>query len=202
LSPLAFSSYSFSFWAAVPIAGWAQETGPEIVPDGDTGLALFAERCANCHGPLGGGDGELTGELPVRPAALNQVDFARSQVPAAVFATITDGIAMSGMPPFGPASTNPISEADRWHLVAAVLSLGSPAGVIAEGESVYNASCAECHEAGGSASFDMAAQDYWINRSDADVFAALRDTETIPEHEAYSLDDDELWAAVAFARTF
>jgi mono/diheme cytochrome c family protein len=191
-----------SLWLAGPIAGLAQETGPELVPDGDAGLALFAERCANCHGPLGGGDGDLTGDLPVQPAALNQVDFARAQVPAAVFATITNGIATSGMPPFGPASSNPLSETDRWHLVAAVLSLGSPAALIAEGESVYNASCAECHEAGGGASFDMAAQGYWVNRSDEDVFAALRDTETIPEHEAYSLDDDELWAAVAFARTF
>jgi mono/diheme cytochrome c family protein len=180
----------------------AQENSPPVVPDGDAGLAVFGERCANCHGPFGAGDGELTGDLPVQPAALNQADFARRQVPSAVFETITNGIAASGMPPFGPASSNPISEEDRWHLVAAVLSLGVPSSVLGEGESVYEASCAECHGEGGSASFDMAAQDYWVSRSDDDVFEALRDTGAIPEHVAYDLDDGELWAAVAFARTF
>lgn len=192
--------YALLWPAAGPAV--AQESSPPVTPDGDAGLALFGERCANCHGPFGGGDGELTGDLPVQPAALNQADFARRQVPSAVFETITNGIAMSGMPPFGPASSNPVSEADRWHLVAAVLSLGVPASVLGEGEQLYEASCAECHAVGGSASFDMGASDYWVSRSDADVFAALRDTDTIPEHAAYELEDDELWAAVAFARTF
>ncbi|MDT8305179.1 MAG: c-type cytochrome [Anaerolineae bacterium] len=187
---------------AIPAPGAAQEgTAPGTVPDGDTGLVLFAERCANCHGPLGSGDGELTGDLPVQPAALNDVEFARQQVPAAVFTTITEGIAASGMPPFGPASTNPIGESDRWHLVAAVLSLGAPAAVVADGEAIYAESCAACHGEEGSSTFDMAAQAYWINRSDADVFAALRDTETILEHDAYSLEDEALWATVAYART-
>lgn len=191
-----------ALWLAAPAPGAAQdESGPPVVPDGDAGLTLFTERCANCHGPLGAGDGELTGDLPVQPAALNDVDFAREHVPAEVFTTITEGIAASGMPPFGPASTNPVSENDRWHLVAAVLSLGAPAAIVAEGEAIYVDSCAECHGDGASSTFDMAAQDYWVNRSDAQAFATLRDTEAIPEHEAYSLEDGALWATVAFART-
>ena len=191
-----------SLWLATPGAGAAQDDGgPSATPDGEPGLALFGERCANCHGPLGGGDGELTGDLPVQPAALNDADFARRLVPSEAFATITSGIAASGMPPFGPASSNPIGETDRWHLVAAVLSLGMPSGVMAEGEGLYAESCAACHGEGSSSTFDMAAQDYWIQRSDADVFAALRDTEAIPEHAEYALEDDELWATVAYART-
>jgi hypothetical protein len=47
----------------------------------------------------------------------------------------------------------------------------------------------------------MAAQDYWTSRSDEDVFAALRDTDAIPEHAEYALEDDALWATVAYART-
>ncbi|NLF64294.1 MAG: hypothetical protein GX579_06790 [Chloroflexi bacterium] len=190
-------------WLSAPRVGAAQDgaTPPEQ-PDGEAGLALFAERCANCHGPLGAGDGELTGNLPVQPAALNDAAFARQQVPVAIFEAITNGIAASGMPPFGPASSNPLGEADRWRLVAAVLSLGVPPETLAEGETVYAASCAQCHGNGGREAFDMTAQDYWTGRSDEEVFAALRDTEAIPEHEAYALDDDELWAVVAYARTF
>jgi mono/diheme cytochrome c family protein len=205
LRPLSVTSLLSVLFALLWLAAGpalAQGSNPPVVPDGDAGLTLFGERCANCHGPFGAGDGELTGDLPVQPAALNQADFARRQVPAAVFETITNGIAMSGMPPFGPASSNPLSEEDRWHLVAAVLSLGVPSSVLSQGESFYEASCAECHAEGGSASVDMAAQDYWTSRSDADVFAALRDTSAIPEHASYELEDGELWAAIAFARTF
>lgn len=191
------------FLLAAPRAGAAQDGAtPPSRPDGEAGLALFGERCANCHGPLGAGDGELTGNLPVQPAALNDVALARQQVPSAVFETITNGIAASGMPPFGPASSNPIGETDRWHLVAAVLSLGVPPGMLDEGETVYTDSCAECHGDDGSEAFDMMAQDYWINRSDEDVFAALRDAEAVPEHEVYTLEGDALWAVVAYARTF
>ncbi len=190
-------------WLAAPRPGAAQDdaTPPER-PDGDAGLTLFGERCANCHGPLGAGDGELTGDLPVQPAALNDVAFARQQVPSAVFETITEGIAASGMPPFGPASSNPLSDAERWHLVAAVLSLGLPAGSLGEGEAVYAASCADCHGDDGREAFDMTAQGYWTGRSDEEVFAALSDVEAVPEHEAYTLEEDELWAVVAYARTF
>lgn len=192
-----------SLWLAAPQPGAAQDGAtPAGELDGEAGLALFGERCANCHGPLGAGDGELTGNLPVQPAALNDAAFARQQVPAAVFETITNGIAASGMPPFGPASSNPIGEADRWHLVAAVLSLGVPSGTLDAGETVYAESCAECHGDDGSEAFDMTGQDYWIARSDADVFAALRDQEAVPEHEAYTLEDEELWSVVAYARTF
>lgn len=190
-------------WLAAPRLGAAQDGAtPPSQPDGEAGLTLFGERCANCHGPLGAGDGELTGDLPVQPAALNDAGFARQQVPSAVFETITNGIAASGMPPFGPASSNPLDEAERWHLVAAVLSLGLPPGILDEGETVYAASCAECHGDEGSEAFDMTAQDYWTGRSDEDVFAALSDTEAVPEHKAYTLEDDELWAVVAYARTF
>lgn len=192
-----------SLWLAAPQPGAAQDGAtPAGELDGEAGLTLFGERCANCHGPLGAGDGELTGNLPVQPAALNDVAFARQQVPAVVFETITNGIAASGMPPFGPASSNPIGEADRWHLVAAVLSLGVPSGTLDAGETVYAESCAECHGDDGSEAFDMTGQDYWIARSDADVFAALRDQEAVPEHEAYTLEDEELWSVVAYARTF
>jgi mono/diheme cytochrome c family protein len=190
-------------WLALPPSGSAQDsTPPPDQLDGEAGLTLFGERCANCHGPLGAGDGEMTGQLPVQPAALNDAAFARRQVPSAVFETITNGIAASGMPPFGPENSDPISEEDRWHLVAAVLSLGVPSGALGEGETAYAASCAECHGDGGSAAFDMTSQEYWIDRSDEDVFAALRDTEAVPEHEAYTLEDGELLAVVAYARTF
>jgi hypothetical protein len=56
------SSCFLFLWSAVPGTGAAQETLPLlIVPDGESGLALFGERCANCHGPLAAATASLPG---------------------------------------------------------------------------------------------------------------------------------------------
>ena len=54
-----------------------------------------------------------------------------------MFTQITDGEAAVGMPPFGPASSNPIDETGRWNLVAAVYSLATPPENVEAGRAVY-----------------------------------------------------------------
>ncbi|MEJ2749957.1 MAG: cytochrome c, partial [Anaerolineae bacterium] len=99
----------------------AQEPSlPLSPPDAANGLTVFADRCANCHGATGGGDGELSGQLMVAPAHVNDPPFRETAVPGDLFDTITNGILESGMPPFGSASSNPLDDATRWDLVAAV----------------------------------------------------------------------------------
>lgn len=186
---------------ALPGPAAAQDVDPPPAPpDGEIGLELFGERCANCHGPLGLGDGEMAGQLPRPPASLDEV-YVRTAVPADMFDIITNGRLEAGMPPFGPTSSNPIDEVDRWHLIAAVYSLGTPAGVLEEGEEFYSASCAECHgEDGVADAFDLTDQTYWIGRSNEDVRAAVAGD--IPEHTELSLEDEQLYRAVSYARTF
>ncbi len=178
-------------------------TLPEQTPDAAAGQPIYEERCANCHGAQGMGDGELAPQAAVPPAAIGDPLVRRELVPEAMFGVITAGVmgdAGPVMPPFGPASSNPISEQDRWNLIAAIYSLGVTAEEIAGGEALYTTNCAECHGADGRDQFDLTDQTYWISRSNQNVFDALQDG-SIAEHD-YELADDELWQIVDYARTF
>lgn len=199
----------FLFAAASP--GMAQEPVlPDAPPDGYAGLELYAARCANCHGPLGQGDGSLILEMGGQPPKAFDQAYGRTAQPAAMFAQITNGNLEVGMPPFGPASSNPIAEAGRWDLVAAVYSLATPPEAVAAGQAVYAAQCAACHGDGGRgdgpdapadpAPADLTSLDYWYNRSNQTVFTALAPG-TVASH-TYELSDDDRWRVVDYARTF
>ncbi len=185
---------------------------PAAPPNAAAGLEIFADRCANCHGPAGQGDGELAARLPLPPADFTDPDFRRTRVPATMFNAITNGILEGGMPPFGPLNTeSPISEANRWNLVAATYSLATPAEALTLGEIVYQESCAACHGLDGQgegpdaagqdpAPTDLTSLSYWYNRNNETVFTALQ-SGAVPAHE-YDLNEEALWAVVDYSRTF
>ncbi len=176
---------------------------PEVTPDAATGLEIYSDRCASCHGETGLGDGELADRSAVPPTALASTTFLRRAVPAEMFNIITHGITGEQglvMPPFGPASSNPISETDRWHLITAIYSLGTAAGQVENGREAYTTTCAACHGDEGTEAFDLTSHDYWQDRSNTDVFNVLAG-DTIPEHN-FELDEETLWAIVDYARTF
>ncbi|MCI0578357.1 MAG: c-type cytochrome [Chloroflexi bacterium] len=177
-------------------------------PDATAGLVVFSERCANCHGERALGDGELAANLPNPPAALASPDYLRAAVPALMFDTITNGRAERGMPPFGPASSNPLDEASRWDAIAAVYSLGTPAEAVERGQAVYEENCLACHGVDGQGNGladqqppDLTDLVYWANTSNQAVFDRLNDPAAIPTHD-YTLEADDLWAVVDYARTF
>lgn len=181
---------------------------PEATPNAGAGLEIFSERCSNCHGPTGLGDGEMAAQLPQPPAAIGSQEYLRQAVPTEMFDVVTNGILDAGMPPFGPAnSTDPLEETSRWDVVAATYSLGTPPDAIEAGEVVYEATCSECHGADGAAeavreAVDLSAQSYWATRSNQQVFDALAAGEDgVVDHEGIELSNDELWAVVDYART-
>ena len=96
---------------------------------------LFQERCANCHGVTGSGDGELAADLPNPPAAFTAETLWNAQ-PQILFETISNGRIDSGMPPFGigTESSNPISENNRWKLVELLYNFAADPALIAQGE--------------------------------------------------------------------
>ncbi|MFW5941070.1 MAG: c-type cytochrome [Chloroflexota bacterium] len=186
-----------------PPAATAQEPvqPPQATPDAERGLLIYEERCASCHGPLGQGDGEMAPQLPQPPTALGTEAFVQQAVPAQLFQTITDGILQAGMPPFGPQSSDPLSESERWDVVAAIYSLGTGSSTIEMGQSVYEASCEECHGVeGDQTASDLGDAAYWLERSDESVSEAVTAGD-ISEHEALDLAQAELAAAVSYART-
>ena len=195
-----------------PAAGQAQDPVlPAATPDGFAGLETYAERCANCHGATGAGDGELIAQTD-NPAPMPfDAAYIRQAMPSVMFQQITNGEAAVGMPPFGPASSNPIDEPGRWNLVAAVYSLATPPEDVAAGQELYAANCAACHgDAGLGDGPDAATTDpaagplndvtYWFNRSNDTVTADLAPG-AIPAHD-YDLAEDDLRRVVHFARTF
>jgi hypothetical protein len=156
------------------------------------------------------GDGEMAAQLPGSPTALAGADYLRSAVPADMFATITDGRIDLGMPPFGPASSDPLADADRWNTIAAVYSLGTTAETVANGQEIYKARCQACHgetgrgdgpEAAGldTPPGDLTAADYWATTGNQAIHDLLAG-DAIASHDI-NLADEEGWAVVDFVRT-
>jgi mono/diheme cytochrome c family protein len=173
---------------------------PISKPDSALGYETFIERCANCHGPAGQGDGELAANLPSPPRDYTDPEWRNTAVPSDLFTIISNGRIENGMPPFGAASSNPLSDAEIWQLVATVWSLGTTPATIEQGQALYEATCQECHGGDGAelATADLSSSDYWFTRSNETIFAALPE---VAEHE-YDLSQDDMAAAVEYARTF
>ncbi len=198
--------------AVTSVPASAQEPlEPAAPPDAHNGLPLFANRCANCHGPQGRGDGELADNLPLPPRDYTDEEFRRTAVPSSLFETITDGRAEGAMPPFGPASSNSIDEESRWDLAAAIFSLGTPVEAIENGRVLYEENCLACHGDGGAGDGpsagstaepvpDLTDLRYWYSRSNEMILAGLQD-EALADH-TYDLTEDELWDVTDYARTF
>jgi mono/diheme cytochrome c family protein len=185
---------------------------PDLYPDSAEGLAIHTVRCANCHGEFGLGDGELAAGLPNPPAAHASLDFIRAAVPAELFSKVTEGVIDRGMPPFGPASSNPLSEDQRWNVIAALYSLGTPMESVERGQEIYEDNCVSCHgvEGGGDGPgavefeglpLDIASFGYWSNISNQAVFDQLKGSDLDGAHE-FDLADDDLYSTIDFIRTF
>lgn len=202
------------FFFLVLTGGVLAQTGavPAEIPDAASGLPVHEERCANCHGTTGQGDGELAADLPNPPAAHGSTEYLRTSVPSEMFGVITTGRVPRGMPPFGPESSNPLSEADRWNVVATIYSFGTPLESLESGQIIYEENCLACHGEGGSGDgseaagldadpSDLTSLDYWFNISNQSVFEILASPDRIADHQ-YDLSDEDLQSVVDYVRTF
>ena len=185
-------------WSVLPATAQEPVTPPTVQPDGDIGFGLFQQRCANCHGPLGAGDGELAGSLPAPPASFLALDYSFTAVPNDLYDVISNGRLVQGMPPFGSVATNPIPTDERWHLVATIFSLATPPERIAQGEVIFQATCAECH-AGPDDQPDLASFDYWADQSNQMVYTRLT-VNPIEEHQL-DITEQEWLATVEYGRS-
>ena len=82
-------------------------------PPATTGASDFADLCAPCHGATGVGDGELAGDLEIRPADLtgladrNGGAFPLARVMSKIWGYAKGEAAPSMMPEFGPLLESP-----------------------------------------------------------------------------------------------
>lgn len=126
--------------AVDPEPGWADRAMAEIAdrsvarhaagiavpPLGDPdvvrrGAVLYGELCAACHG--GPGVKPSPVGMGLNPGPPDLVDAGKAMPPPEIYWIVKNGIKMSGMPAFGPATGPGHSEDDLWALVAFVRAL-------------------------------------------------------------------------------
>ncbi|MCO6431924.1 MAG: cytochrome c [Deltaproteobacteria bacterium] len=92
--------------------------------DLEKGKALFAQRCATCHGALGAGDGPVAQSLPPesKPRNLNEGAFKFATDDAKMKELLQKGGAAVGLNPLMPPTVG-LSDADLENIIAFVHSL-------------------------------------------------------------------------------
>jgi len=198
---------------ALPRVSAAQDPVlPPATPEALPGLDLYTARCAGCHGEAGLGDGALIAQMGASMSPMPfDANYIFTAMPSVMFRQISDGEAAVGMPPFGEASSNPIDEAGRWNLVAAVYSLATPLEDITTGRTIYENQCVACHGSSGAGDGPDAATTepvagrlndtaFWFNRSNETVYNELL-SGAIATH-SFQLENSELRQVIDFARTF
>jgi mono/diheme cytochrome c family protein len=87
-----------------------------------TGEQLFQKNCVFCHGPKGLGDGKLVPK-DMHPANLADDKWDRGSTDGEIHAVIMGGIPDKKM----PGLKGRVTEADAWHIVNFIRSLGPKA---------------------------------------------------------------------------
>lgn len=165
---------------------------PETPPDAENGLAIYTERCMVCHGELGDGQGLQAIEAGLEPATFADPAYRLTAVPSLMFDIINNGNLAAGMPPFGQASSNPLSDAEMWDLVALAYSFSTRPGDIAAGEALAAELEADTATWPGL--------DYWFSRSNEQILAEL-ENEDILGIDVSGLNEAEKLSLVDYGRS-
>lgn len=119
---------------------------PAEAPSVENGAAIYAEKCAACHGDTGMGDGAQGKQLPVTVAALALPQAYRPAAPADWFTIVSRGNIERFMPPFagGSGMGQGLTEQQRWDVVAYAQSLHTTPESLAQGQALFETNCAGC----------------------------------------------------------
>src|SRR5574341_6181 len=163
---------------------------PVQAPNTENGAAIFAEKCAPCHGKTGLGDGEKGIQLGVTVPAFGLSEIARPASLAQWYTVVTRGNMERFMPPFAS-----LSDQERWDVVAYAMTLHSSEEEIAKGKELFETNCANC-----STDF-FKDQSKMSALSEVDLARIIKQgNQEVPPFGS-SLSDDEVWAVAAYLRT-
>lgn len=163
---------------------------PAQAPSIENGAAIFAQKCAPCHGATGLGDGAQGIKLGVTVPAFGLPEIARPASPAQWYTTVTQGNMERFMPPFAS-----LSDQQRWDVVAYAMTLHTSEEEIARGKDLFEANCANC------------STDFFKDQSKmsalSEVELARISKQGNEEVKAFgsNLSDDDVWAVAAYLRT-
>ncbi|MBK8903738.1 MAG: c-type cytochrome [Anaerolineaceae bacterium] len=168
------------------------EVVPETPPDAENGLAIYNERCVVCHGEMGDGQGVQALQAGLEPATLADPDFKLTAVPSVMFDVISNGNMSAGMPPFGEASSNPLSDAEIWDMIALAYSFSTRPSEIAAGEALANEL--------GADTASWPGLEYWFSRSNEQILAEL-ESEDILGIDISGLSQEEKLSLLDYGRS-
>ncbi len=110
-------------------------------PDIEIGARIFAERCVDCHGVSGDGQGELVlaGSIE-RPLDMTDQAQVASKAPLEWFEIITEGRIANLMPPW----ENALSEKERWDVALYSYTRAYDDELLSLGERIWREQCGNC----------------------------------------------------------
>lgn len=163
---------------------------PAQAPSTESGAAIYAVKCAACHGATGLGDGAQGIQLNVTVPAFGLPEIARPASPAQWFTTVTRGNIERFMPPFVS-----LSDQERWDVVAYAMTFHMPEEELAKGKELFESNCANC-----STDF-FTDQSKMSELSEVELARIVKEgNDQVPAFGA-TLSEDELWAVTAYLRT-
>lgn len=166
---------------------------PAQPPSAARGQEIYAENCAQCHGPDG------TGEVP-GSRNFQDLDYIRGETPADFYTAVTEGRGEM------PSYRERLSSDERWDVVLFVWRIPTTNASLELGREIYGADCATCHgedgsgELLGSADFtDLREMD---NLAPRDLYLTVTQGRgSMPAWQS-QLSQDERWAVIDYLRTF
>jgi mono/diheme cytochrome c family protein len=163
---------------------------PPQTPNVENGKAIFAEKCAGCHGETGMGDGPQGIQLGVTVPAFGLPEIARPAMLAEWYTVVTRGRMDRLMPPFAS-----LTDQQRWDVVAYAMTLHNTEDQIAQGKKIFETNCANC-------STDFFKDESKMSATSEVELARIvkQGNDSVPAFGA-SLSEDDLWAVTAYLRS-
>jgi mono/diheme cytochrome c family protein len=134
--------------AVIPTLVPDGESVPLTAPDARAGAAIYAVKCAPCHGITGAGNGPRAEQIKAQGklvASLINPARLRAVTPNEWHGVITNGRIQNLMPGFSGS----LNAQQRWDVLAHVWALGTTSQTLAAGQALFVQQCASCHGAHG-----------------------------------------------------
>ncbi len=187
----------------------AQTSLPFMAADPVNGKAIYQEKCADCHGARGMGDGAQAGKLPSPPPPLGTRAVLTAARPTDWYAIVTYGKLEKIMPGFAAS----LDDRQRWDVVAYLYTFGMSEDSLALGRQVYRQYCQNCHGLRGAGDGPQAASlarqpRDWTDpallaqRSASELYQTVL-TGLSPAMPAFKteLTEEQRWAVVSYLRS-
>lgn len=173
------------------------------------GQVLYIQHCTTCHGDAGRGDGPTAELLDPHPVDFTDQQVRDSRTPAERFDAITNGVAGTGMPPWGAI----LDEEQIWAVLYYEWSLANGPESTVAGKQIFEANCAVCHGEHGQGNgaiaetldtspADFTDHEFMSTRSNQELFDVITNGKIpMPSWET-ALDEDQRWQVISYLRTF